>query len=707
LLKKTITSIFLVVIIAVTVIPVSAAVTESYTRIDVPGGTETNISKEMYYASGDITAASLGLEESLEGITDIFCDEQGDTLLLCGESSMLICINSDYTSAKKITVTDLQGEVNFKGAQGVYADGDGDIYIADTSNSRILILDFEGVVKSVLECPDSGLIPEDFLFQPTDIEKDDQGYTYVLSLGCYYGALLYTPEYEFMGFYGANTVETTALDTLSYLWEKLTSTDEKKASSFKTLPYSFTDFCFDDEGFMVTITGTISSDKYSGNSTVGQIKKISQNGDNILYKRKLDGDTVSSSTLNFLESKKPEGAEVQDLASVTVNKGNYIFVLDGGNGTVYIYDTECNLMSAFGGGYGEGEQLGVFENAVAITLNGDSLLVADKDGCSVTVFELTEYGALLFQAQSLYLTGDYEEAKGLWEEVISLNRNCQLAYRGLAMAYYNEENYEDALEAARIALDYSVYDLAWQEIVSDVVADNFVIIIAITAAVIAGLVWLIVCLRKRKKRLVRNPKFKLMMSVPFHPFNSFDDLKYKNQGSVQIAVGITIMFYIASVLNVIATGFLYSDTLLRNYNSLYTLGSTVGLLLLWSVCNWLVCSMFSGKGNFKEVYISTSYALVPWILFQFVRVVLTNFILPMATSGLITGMETMLLIYTFFLVTVAIIKVHEYDFFKFILTSIVTLFFMILVVFIIFMCAILIMQFGSFIVSIYEEVAYR
>lgn len=274
------------------------------------------------------------------------------------------------------------------------------------------------------------------------------------------------------------------------------------------------------------------------------------------------------------------------------------------------------------------------------------------------------------------------------------------------MAYYNEGRYDDALEAARIAFDYSVYDLAWQEIVSDFVADNFVFIILAVLVILAVLIGVIVYFRKHNKRLIKDPKIKLMLSVPFHPFDSFDNLKYKNMGSVRIAVVITVGFYIASVLNVIASGFLYSETLLRNYNSLYTLGSTVGLLLLWSVCNWLVCSMFSGKGNFKEVYTATSYALVPWVLFQLIRVVLTNF-LPLSTSGLITGLETAVLLFTVFLIAVAMMKVHEYDFFKFALTSLVTIFFMILVVFIIFVCAILITQFGSFVVSIYEEIAYR
>lgn len=703
--KRIIVSIFLVVFVLTTTFSASAAATESYTRVDVPSGTENNISKEMYYASKNITAATLGLEENLEGITDIFCDDNGIIYILCGENSRLISMNSEYKDAKEIKITDSNGEVNFKGARGIYSDGL-NLYIADTVNARVLIADLNGNILNILESPKSDLIPKDFLFQPISIEKDNEGFTYILSLGCYYGALMYSPKYEFMGFYGSNTVQTTALDTLSYLWDKLTSTEAKKASSLKTLPYSFADFCFDNDGFMVTITGAISSNKYSWSGSLGQIKKISHNGDNILFKRKLNGDTVSSSTINFLETKRPEGTNVQDLVSVAVNNKNFVYVLDTGNGTVYVYDTECNLMSAFGGGYNTGEQIGVFKNATSITLNGDSVLVADKDGYSVTVYEITEYGTLIMEAQSLYLQGDYKEAKSLWQEVLSMNRSCQLAYRGLAMAYFSEEKYEEALEAAEIALDYSVYDMAWQEIVSKFIANNFIWILIVIVLIIAGIVGLCIYLRKKDLKFIKDPKLKLVFRVPFHPFDAFDDLKYKKMGSVKIAVVITIMFYVSAVLNVIAAGFLYTNTLMRNYNSLYTLGSTVGLVLLWSVCNWLVCSMFEGKGKLNEVYVATCYALVSWILFQFIRVVLTHF-LPLSTSGLITGIEAVLLIFTFFLITVAMLKVHEYDFFKFLLTGIVTIFLMILVVFIIFLCAILVMQFATFILTVYEEVAYR
>ena len=703
-----------IVISIITVISITfsaqAAPTDTYTRVDVQGDeTEYRLSHEAYVAKTEISAKTLNLSESLEGITDINSCSDNTVLVLCGEKSRIIRLNSDYTLHSEISVVKKDGTpIDYSGAQGVFSDVNGDIYIADTKNSQIIVTDYNGNLKEIITTPVSSLIPKDFLYQPTEIAKDKQGYMYVLSLGCFYGALLYSPEGEFLGFYGANTVKSGALDTIEYLWDKLTSNDEKKSASIKTLPYSFVDFDFDSEGYFVTCTGNTSD----GDNGTGQIRKVSPTGADILYKRRLDGETVSSSSINFLEkdlviSQQRTGNKLaQNMVSVALSDDNYIFGLDRTNGTVYMYDSECNLMAAFGGGLGTGDQLGVFKTPVALTINNNNILVADFGDNSITVFTPTEYGQLLRKAQAMYLEGDYEEAKPLWEKVLSFDRSSQLAYRGLAMVYYNLGDYDAALEAARIAVDYTVYDLAWQAILSRFFADNFVWLLLIAVILIFAIVFFVIRLRKNNRVLIKNIKLKLLFESYLHPFKVFDDLKYRKLGSYRIALVLTVLLYVAFVLKETVSGFLYTDTISRNYNALYTLVATVGLLILWSVCNWLVCSMFSGKGTFKEVYVSTTYSLLPMIVFTFIRTLFTNF-LPLSASGLVDGIEVAIVIYTFFLLSVAMMKVHEYDFFKFLLTGIVIIFFMILVVFVILMCSILFAQLCSFVQSIFLEIAYR
>ena len=692
----------------------TAAPTDSYTHVDVPGGsTKLQLTREMYTAEKTINASTLGLEKSLEGITDIYCMDDGTILLLCGGTSRLVRVNADYTLKDEFTVIDENGAaVDFTGAKGVYSDSEGMIYIADTSNGRILVINEEGRVVTTLKKPESNLIPEDFIYQPVSITKDPHGYTYILSQGCYYGALLYSPNGEFLGFYGANTVKSSALDTLSYLWDRLTSNDTKKAASTKTLPYSFVDFDFDSEGYMVTCTDN-TGDARARTNGVGQIRKISPNGENILYKRELKKGASSSANFNFLESKVVFEEETgnlvyrpQKVVSVAVSDDDFIYALDNTNGTIYIYDDECNLLSAFAGGLNTGNQKGVFKTPVALAIYGETLLVADYDNQSFTVFESTEFGRVLRSAQSSHLAGNYSEAKEDWEYVLAADSGNQLALRGLAMIYYNEGNFDEALKVSKQAYDYATYDLAWQAVLSEWIGEHFVYILCAILLVVGIIVAIMISLRKRGKKLINNENLKVMLDVTFHPFAAFNQLKYQGKASWPIAIVITILFYVSSVMKVTMSGFLYTDVIMADYNSLFTLVSTIGLLILWSVCNWLVCSMLGGIGRFKEIYVATSYALVPMIVYSFVEVLLSNF-LPLSMSGILSGLGTAILLYTFFLLSVAMIIVHEYDFFKFLWTGIVTIAMMVLVVFVLFMCAIMLKQCGSFFYSVYEEILYR
>ena len=105
-------------------------------------------------------------------------------------------------------------------------------------NSRVVCFKDNKALKEIV-MPESALIPSDFVFSPTKVEKDSKGYLYVISEGSYYGAVMYDPDGEFAGFYGANTVSAGVLSTLGYIWDTLTSNDTKRAKKVKTLPFQF------------------------------------------------------------------------------------------------------------------------------------------------------------------------------------------------------------------------------------------------------------------------------------------------------------------------------------------------------------------------------------------------------------------------------------------------------------------------------------
>lgn len=686
---------------------VSASPTDSYTHSSVADGSYSpTLSRGMYEVVGEITASSLGLEEALVEMSDICVGTDGSVYILCAEDSRLIKLNNDYTFCSEIIISDENGNaLSFEGAQGIFVDDSKNLYISDTSNSQIIIADNSGRVIEIMGRPESSLIPKDFNYQPVDVAIDNDGYKYILSLGCYYGALVYSPKGEFIGFYGSNSVNGSPLDAISLIWDKLTSTDAKKAVSTKKLPYSFVDFAIDSEGYMV-VCNVSEKESVGGN---GQIRKIGPTGADILYQRQSDGKTTSSASVNFLEGNgftRNGSFKKQALVSVDVDNDGFIYALDDVFGLIYVYDSECRLLNVFGGGYGSGEQSGAFKNPVALVVNNTDILVIDKEKKNITVFGITEYGTILKKADNMYISGDYEQAKPLWEEVLSLDRSNQAAYRGLAMNSYLEKDYKTALVYAEAGLDYSVYDLAQKEILTSFIADNFLVIILTVLIAISAIVFLVIKLKKYDFAIFKSPKVSTLIGSSIHPFTAFSDVKYKKTGSVFAAGCIMVLLYVVVTLNKIASGFLFTNVSYKNYNTLYTLAQTVGLMLLWSVSNWLVCSMFSGKGRFSEVFIATSYSMVPFLVFMILRVVLSHF-LPLSGVGFMNGLQTAVIIYTAFLLFVAISTVHEYDFFKFASTTIGTVIFMLLIVFILFLFTTLLYQVFGFIGDLYNEIIFR
>lgn len=677
-----------------------AAMGPSYTHWETAGQQKQTVpARDMYRPVKSFGAADLGFDEPLEGITDIFCTSDGMTYVLCGNEGRLFLLNKDYTLNKEIFVTDAEGEeVSFEGALGVYVEKD-TIYLCNTAEAAILLLDMDGKVQSEILLPESDVIPDDFLFQPTEVARDSDNNLYILSQGSYYGALVFDEELNFTGFYGANTVEYTVLDFFGYVWDLLTMTDDKREKEIRTLPYAFVSMTADSEGFIYTTTS----------SSSGQIKMLSPGGTNILKSLGVDGVAVDATSFKFTESKlilTYKKYMSQKMAVIDVNDDGYIYALESLYGLIYIYDSECNLLSTFGGGVEMGDERGMFSTAEAMCLNGNQIVVGDSETCRITVFEMTEYGALVQKAQNMYFKGDYAESIPLWEEVLSMDSNSRLAYRSLAKAYYVLGDYEKSMNCAEIAYDYVTYDQAYRQVRNTMIEENFVwIFVGIIALVIVIIVYLIY-MKKRETSMFSNVKVRTLMNTFVHPFQTFTDIKYKGYGSLPAAIVIIALFAFTSTLKITGSSFLYRTVDVYNYNSLFTLATTAGLLILWIVANWLACTLMEGKGRMDEIAIVTAYSMIPMIAFNLIYTVL-SYALSYEDAAILNGLATVMIIFTGFLLIVAIMTVHEYTFGKFVLSTVITIFFMILVVFVIFMMVIMLQQLFNFINSLYTEVAYR
>ena len=643
--------------------------------------------KPMYEPKTVIDATTLGTE--LFGSVDDICSVDGYTYILDSKSSKVYVLNEDYSLKTEINNIVYKGEsLSIVGASGILVK-DEKIYIADTKNARILVMDIGGNVLHYLTLPESKLIPSDFKYSPQKIAIDSRDYLYISSDGSYYGALVYSPDMEFLGFYGANTVAVTVGDALKNFINKLFSSDEKRAASVRALPYQFTDFVVGPNDFVYTVTSAAGTE-----TATGQVKRLNPGGKDVLGKE--DYNFADESNKLF----QPES-----LKAIDVDNEGFFYVLESGSyNRIFWYDEECNLICVFGGS--GGAQSGTVSLGGAITVNGTDIIVTDPVSKDITVYSITEYGKMVRAAQIDTLEDNFEDTIDEWNEIIKLDVNNQLAYRGLAKAYYTMDDYDKAIEYSKLGADRETYANAFVKIRTVFLEKYFTVGILVLAAVVALIICLLYFKKKKGIVLLKNEKVKNMFSCVFHPFEAFRLVKEKNMGSAILATVLLALFYIVSAVSDVASGYAFNRFDASSYNSFFVLLRTVALVLLFVISNWLVCVLMGGIGKLKEIYTVTCYSLIPIIVATAAGIVLSHVLSP-DEFVFVTIFQTICTGYTLIILVVGIMKVHDYEFGKFLGTTVVTIIAMLIIVFLIFLVFMLAQQVYGWIGTIFTEIRYR
>lgn len=656
--------------------------------------------RPMYDDLPMVTAKQIGTEDFKE-LTDIFALD-GKIYVLDSEGKLVVT-DENYNLIKEYKSFQNGGEtVTFEGAKGVYVYKD-IIYICDTGHARVILADFDGNVIKILTKPDSEMWPNDLNFSPIKLVVDKMDYLYVLCDGSFYGAVMYTPEYEFKGFFGANVVSTTVLQAMNKVWDMLFMNNTKLSKSGKKLPYSFVDLVLGADGYIFTCTGVTST----STSAKGSVRRLNPTGNNILQNKTKDVAANSSDAyFATTDTSKIKGYPIQhNVCSISVDNNNYIYVLDAPYGRIYVYDIECNLITTIGGGVSSGNQKGTFRNAVAITTMGEKIYAVDNTKKCIISFKINDYGKLVQQAQALTINGDYTDAAPLWKEVVALDTNSIIAYRGLAKACLINDEYHEAMDYALKGYDRNAYSQAFEYVRMNFLERHFTLLFVGLIILVAVIVVLLHYKKKKKIVLIKNKKIKIALGVMFHPADTYYEIKRNNNGSVVIATMLLIVWYIFKIIGY-SSGFIFNDSDIKSVNAWYALAQTFGLALLFVASNWLVCVLFEGKGTLKQIYVATCYSIMPLIIQAIGYDILAN-VLTLSESNFITVLNYVCYIYTAVLLIFAIINIQEFSLGKFVFTTIVTGIAMILVIFLIFLVAILLQQAGDFVKTVFFEAVYR
>ncbi|MBQ8732632.1 MAG: hypothetical protein IJY82_07375 [Oscillospiraceae bacterium] len=571
-----------------------------------------------YTPTDIITGVSLGTV-ALKDPADLFVYDEGEEIYIADTGRARILVTDLNFELKRI-ITGYQGEegeVPFQTPKGLFVDSTG-IFVADTTASQVIHMDFDGNVITILTKPESTIYQSD-VFQPTKVLRDQADNVYVLSTGTFQGIVVFDRNREFSGYVGSVPVALSFEVVTQYFWKQFMN-EEQLESMSRYIPVEYANIDIDKNGFVYSVFAPSSAGAQS-------IYKLSTAGTNIYPMPIIQGDKYSyvSGGLTIRSN----------FTDICVNDDGYVFAIDNSESRIFMYDAEGNMIFTFGG---LGNQIGHIRNPAAIDTIGEKVVALDSTRGAITVFQPTEVCSKIINAIRFYSDGRYSEAVGPWQEVLAYNSNFSLAYKGLGNAMLETYQYEDAMRYYRLAGDKAGYSSAFQQYRLDYVRENYwvlalivgaVVLVAFAIAKYINALRLVEAsegkVRSGQKYIVASGRWRQMMYIITHPLAGFDDMSWYDMGSIPIAIGIVVLWFATTCLTAEMTGFLFSAGS-GEMNILIVLLQTVVLFAAFCASNWIFAVMLDGRATLKNIICATAYCLIPMILTSLIAIPVSHLI---------------------------------------------------------------------------------
>ena len=716
---KKITSILLVVLSLVllgSALTVGVSASSAYQTYTYSINGTPLYSPDAYAAVKTVDYIAMGLTKDFKNPQDLITDSAGNVYIADTDNSRVVCLDRYYNATMEISefINDQGNTDALLKPQGVFVT-ETDIWVCDTDNSRLVRFEkATGNFLQIVGAPESQLFGDSSVYKPVAMAIDQYGRIYVVSSTTYQGIIVLDPSGEFVGFIGAQAVSISAWDIL---WRRF-QTEEQKRQTAAFLPTEFNNICLSTDGFVyVTISSIEAEDveaainKKDKEGKNMPVKLLNPAGDEIM-RRNGFWPPAGEVDYNNLDNEKKSGAST--VTDVAQGPEKTWTIIDSKRNKLYTYDFNGSLLFAFGD---EGDMLGSIRNIEAVTYQGDTMLVLDRgagnNGVCVVVYERTEYGNLLLQAIAAENSLDYSYAIECWEAVLQRNSNFDAAYVGIGNALSRSGRYEESMEYYETAYDTENWSESYKQVRKEWMADWFILILAIIIIVIVAVLKFLGWAARVNKRVSTDGKARkkfwqeliYAFYVMFHPFDGFYDLKHERRGSVRAALVILGGTIVAFFYQSIGQGYVLNPT--GAISTIWAQAISVLIpLFLFVLGNWCLTTLFEGEGSFKDIFVACSYALTPMPLLIIPATLCSNWVTTTEAS-LITMVTTIGMIWMLLLLFCATMVTHDYSLGKNFVTVIGTVVAMAFIVFIVLLFSMLLSKLISLVTNIVIEIQFR
>lgn len=669
----------------------------AYKTYTLDRGNNLSETNEAYEAVYQIRALSDGT--TLKQAKDLFVDEDDYIYIADTGNQRVVVLDPDYQ-----VVYSFGSDLLVK-PLGIYVIDDY-VYVADyglgqqaTDLGQIVVWHLDKTKETVEEAltlvhvfstPESPILEVDgFIFRPMKIAVDENYTMYVINEGTTSGVLMINSDNRFINYFASNSVDISLWDRI----QRILYADNPNVTLTKNLPSPVTNITLDGQGYFYTVTQTGSA------ASSENLKKVNIGGTNYF------GNDM------FVYS------DIVD--AWTGDVGNVYVVTSAG--FIAEYDNLGNLLFLWGGKGTGNDKLGLFLSASAIAMDSaNNLYVLDDSAMRncIQVFRETDFAWQVHEALGLYNDARYEESIAVWQEVLRYNSMLDMAYRGIGLGYMMSGQYEEALSQFKTAFDQADYSEAYWEIRNQWLQDNvsallWIVILGSLALIalrildrktrcfaFAGRAWK----KAERIRMVREVAF--MFRFIRHPEDACYEVKARKRASPAAAWIVLGLLFGLYILGILFTGFVFNTVIPEETILLKEALSLLLPVLIFIVANYLMSSLMEGEGTFRATFVNTVGALMPVFLIYPGVIVLSNFI-TLNESFLYTLPLTVMFGWCAILVFFNVKETHNYSVGQTLVNLLLTILTMVILILVLIMVYLMVLQVTNFVTDIVKEVILR
>ncbi len=191
-----------------------------------------------------------------------------------------------------------------------------------------------------------------------------------------------------------------------------------------------------------------------------------------------------------------------------------------------------------------------------------------------------------------------------------------------------------------------------------------------------------------------------------HIFEGFDDMRWKKSGSLKIAWAILFLLFFSRIAQERLYGFQFRTSYDKTFSIIPYIVSSFVLFFAWVTGNNAVSTFLDGEGSTRNIFIYSSYALVPYIAQSLINTLLSH-ILIRDEIVFMQAIEITGILWSAVLMFSAVKAVHQYTPMRTIVSILLTLAAMFIMLFLLILFMALIQQLWLFLSAIFTEISYR